>query len=25
VLPNGASIAVDYGSFTYMAVQMRPG
>ena len=25
VLPNGASIAVDSGSFTYMAVQMRPG
>ena len=25
VLPNGASVAVDSGSFTYMAVQMRPG
>jgi hypothetical protein len=25
VLPNGASIAVDSGSFVYMAVQMRPG
>jgi len=25
VLPNGASIAVDYGTFVYMAVQMRPG
>ena len=25
VLPNGASVAVDSGSFTYLAVQMRPG
>jgi hypothetical protein len=25
VLPNGASIAVDSGTFVYMAVQMRPG
>jgi hypothetical protein len=25
VLPNGASVSVDSGNFTYMAVQMRPG